>query len=138
MAETFADGEPVDPQKLRNLQSQITEIKATSGAAYNLISTTANGQTTNSVFHTRSGDINFENVKSGTMLTQGLDFAWDTSVYKNPITVATAKISDPKANEVRVSVKGAFAPIICIYYSGKPDPKSLITVNWISAAEKII
>jgi len=138
MAETFADGEPVDPQKLRNLQSQITEIKATAGAAYNLISTTANGQTTNSVFHTRSGEIDFENVKSGSVLTLGLDFAWDSTVYKNPVTVATARISDPKANEVRVGIKGIFAPIVCIYYSGKPDPKPLITVNWISSAEKII
>jgi hypothetical protein len=138
MAETFADGEPVDPQKLRNLQSQITEIKATAGAAYNLISTTANGQTTNSVFHTRSGEIDFENVKSGSLSTQGLDFAWDSTVYKNPVTVATAKISDPKTHEVRVAVKGAFAPVVNIYYSGKPDPKPLITITWISSAEKIV
>ena len=138
MAETFADGEPVDPQKLRNIQSQITEIKATAGAAYNLISTTANGQTTNSVFHTRSGEIDFENVKSGSLVNLGLDFAWDSTVYKNPVTVATAKIQDPKANEVRVSVKGSFAPVIYIYYEGKPSPKPLITINWISSAEKII
>lgn len=138
MAETFADGEPVDPQKLRNLQSQITEIKATAGAAYNLISTTANGQTTSSVFHTRSGSIDFENVKSGSLRTEGLDFAWDSTVYKKPVTVATAKIQDPKANEVRIGVKGEFAPVINIYYEGKPDTKPLITIYWISSAEKII
>lgn len=105
MAETFADGEPVDPQKLRNLQSQITEVKATAGAAYNLISTTANGQTTSSVFHTRSGELDFENVKSGSLRTEGLDFAWDSTVYRNPVTVATAKFKIQKQMKLELELR---------------------------------
>lgn len=141
MAETFADGEPVDPQKLRSLQEQISEIKATAGAAYNLISTTVNGQTTASVFHTRSGYLDFQNVQSGSVKSEGLDFTWDSTQYKNPITVATVKLSDPKNDEVRVAVKGEFAPIINFYYynaTNKTKVMPLIRVNWISSAEKIV
>ena len=139
MAEVFADGEPVDPQKLRNLQAQINEVRATAGNAYNLISTTVNGSTKNYTFHTRSGVAEIKNIKSGdTEREVSCGFTWDSSKYEEPVTVATIKYENPGADDIRLAIKGEFEPKIQVYYKDgntkTPGALSLLRINWISSA----
>ena len=139
MVSTFADGEPVDPQKLRDLQAQISEIKAISGNAYNLISTTVNGVKQESVIHTVSGVIEIENVKSGSEGNVSTGHTWNASDYTDFVTVATPKLQSPKTDEVRVSIKGEQSPIVHYYFkSSTGTTKELLRINWISTAKRII
>ena len=138
MAEVFADGEPVDPQKLRNLQSQINEVRATAGNAYNLISTTVNGSTKNYTFHTRSGVSEIKSVKSGDTREVSCGFTWDSSKYEDPVTVATIQYDSPGSDDIRLAIKGEFEPRILVYYkdgNSKPAALSLLRINWISSAK---
>jgi hypothetical protein len=137
VTETFADGEPVDPQKLRSLQTQINEIRATAGNAYNLISTTVNGSTVNTTFHHRSGFVELKNLISGKETEISCGFTWDSTKYEDPVTVATPKLESPGADDVRIAIKGEYEPRIQVYYKdgGGNLPKSLLRVNWISSAK---
>jgi len=140
LSEVFADGEPVDPQKLRGLQQQVNEIRATAGNAYNLISTTINGATRNFTFHHRSGVVEFKNMASGAEAKPAsCGFTWDSSKYEDPVTVCTPKLDNPGANDIRVSVKGDFSPEIQAWYKDgnakTPAPFPLLRVNWISSAK---
>lgn len=139
MAEVFADGEPVDPQKLRNLQAQVNEIRATAGNAYNLISTTINGATRNFTFHHRSGVAEIKNIASGaTDREVSCGFTWDASKYEDPVTVATIKYENPGADDIRLAIKGDYEPRIQVYYkdgNSKPAPLSSLRINWISSAK---
>lgn len=138
MAEVFADGEPVDPQKLRNLQSQINEIRATAGNAYNLISTTVNGATKNYTYHHVSGVAEIKGLKSGSENEISCGFTWDSSKYEDPVTVATPKLENPGSDTIKVAIKGEFEPRIQVYYkdggtTGAAFP--LLRINWISSAK---
>jgi len=136
--QVFADGEPVDPQKLRSLQSQISEIRATAGNAYNLISTTVNGTTQNYTYHHRSGMISFKNLKSGSTVEQTCGFTWDSSKYEDPVTVITPKLENPGADDIRVAVRGEYEPRIQVYYKDggtQNAAKPLLNVNFISSAK---
>lgn len=138
MAEVFADGEPVDPQKLRALQSQINEIRATAGNAYNLISTTVNGNTENFTYHHRSGMVSFKNIKSGSSIESSCGFTWDSSKYEDPVTVVTPKLDNPGNDDIRVAIKGEYEPRIQVYYKdgGKTGAAfPLLNVNFISSAK---
>jgi hypothetical protein len=138
MAEVFADGEPVDPQKLRNLQSQINEIRATAGNAYNLISTTVSGNTVNRTFHHRSGFIVMKNLASGKVTGPvSCGFTWDSSKYEEPVTVVTPILESPGTDTWSFSVSGTFEPKIYAYYkdsASKPAAFPSITINWVSSA----
>ena len=138
MVEVFADGEPVDPQKLRNLQSQINEVRATAGNAYNLISTTINGNTVNRTFHHRSGTVTFKSLASGKVSGPvSCGFTWDSSKYEDPVTVVTPVLDNPGIDTWAFSVSGDFEPKIYAYYKDsatKPAAFSVIKVNWISSA----
>jgi hypothetical protein len=141
VSDVFADGEPVDPQKLRALQQQVNEIRATAGNAYNLISTTINGSTKNFTFHHRSGFVEFKNLTSGKADGYEIScgFTWDSSKYEDPVTVCTPKLNNPGANDIRVSVQGEFEPKIQVWYKDgntkAPAPFPLLRVNWISSAK---
>lgn len=138
MSVVFADGEPVDPYKLRKLQDQITEVTAVAGNAYNLISTTVNGNTTSSVFHSRGGTLEFDKIAKDSLNEKSCGFSWDSTLYKRAFTVATPRIGNPKETIVRVSVTsgtGGFSPTVHVYCSEKREQ---LLVDWISVAEKIV
>lgn len=140
-AQVFADGEPVDPQKLRYLQNQINEVRATAGNAYNLISTTINGNLVNRTYHHRSGTVTFKNLASGKNSTPAsCGFTWDSSKYEDPVTVVTPVKDDlGSGNDQWIfAVIGDYEPKVVVYYKdGASKPLAYpgpLKVNWISSA----
>lgn len=144
MTTVFADGEPVDPQKLRDLQTQITEIRSTAGSAYNLIATTINGATKNYTYHSQSNYIEFTNLSSGGAAKEkSAGIVWDQSKYENPVTVVSPVLDTASADVINVVVKSGtdFAPFISAYYkdsAAKPAALAKLRVNIVSVAKIIV
>jgi hypothetical protein len=61
MSETFADGEPVDPQKLRKMQVDISNLLSTANDAYSLSKATAKDVNVLNITHIKALRIDFEN-----------------------------------------------------------------------------
>ncbi len=136
MAEVFRDGEPVDPQKLRSLQQQITELSATANNAFDLANRTSDGTTETFQYITRADNITFENLKNGTKYDQGIDLGFiDGDVV---YTTATARYSKPEYYNVNVSISGSrLSPTINVSQtnSGKKTMEKL-SVDYISVAKR--
>lgn len=138
MAEVFRDGEPVDPDKLRKLQAQITELKATANNAFDLANRTADGTTETFQYITRADSIEFNNLKNGTKYEQGTDpgFIDGDIVY----TTATPRYVRPEFYKVNVSVSGSrLAPTINVSQTNA-DKKTMerLVVDYISVAKRKI
>lgn len=138
MAEVFRDGEPVDPQKLRSLQQQITELSATANNAFDLANRTSDGTTETFQYITRAENITFENLKNGTKYEQGIDLGFiDGDVV---YTTATPRYSKPEYYNVNVSISGSrLSPTINVSQtnSGKKTMEKL-SVDYISVAKRKI
>lgn len=137
--QVFADGEPVDPIKLQALQTQISDIKSTAVAAFDLSSKTLDGTTQQYVYHSKGGVEEFEKVEVNKLYSQAVDLSW-SSDYEFHSIVATPRKSNPDKYNIRVTVTGDATPTIYVYYSGKKgDPTiPLLKVNWVSVARKLI
>jgi hypothetical protein len=139
--EVFADGEPVDPQKLRSLQEQITKLEGTAGAAFNLISTTVGGSTKEIAFHCQSNVVPIKGVthtKNGTVST---GIYWDSNVYEKPATISIPMLSSANKNIYNIVVQSGseFAPILNVYWedsSGKKAAMPETILHVISVARK--
>jgi hypothetical protein len=83
MSEVFADGEPVDPQKLRQMQADINAIRLQSDQTYQLTKTTADDVVALSITHTQGYRVDFENGLKPGLNTEDiiLDFSGYTDVY---------------------------------------------------------
>jgi hypothetical protein len=134
---TFQDGEPVDPKKLQDLQTQIDAIKIQSNESYNLSTTTANSITTLAVMHLKAGVVTFENgLVGGKVNTIEIDLGWGAD-YKVAYVVATPRLQDPKTNSIRWSLSGNKENTKLNVFAEK-NISGAINFHWLSAGEKII
>jgi len=138
MAEVFRDGEPVDPVKLRKLQEQITEIKATASNAFDLANRSSDGTTETFQYITRAGSVEFNNLKNGTKYEQGFDsgFIDGDIVY----TTITPRYVRPDFYRVIFSVSGSrLSPTINVCQTNT-DKKTMerLVVDYISVAKRKI
>lgn len=104
--EVFADGEPADPKKLQNLQNQIDQIKEVSDQSYNLSKTTAGDFTTLGIPNIRAGMVRFENgINTKEPVSVDVNPGWGEE-YTDAFIVASPKLKDPKASNIRWSISG--------------------------------
>ena len=137
MTVTFQDGEPVDPKKLQDLQTQIDQIKLQSDESYNLSTTTANSVTKLSVMHLSAGVVTFESgLTGGKVNTMEIDLGWGAD-YEVAYVVATPRLQDPKTNNIRWSISGNKDSTKLNVYSEKTI-SAAINFHWISAGKKIV
>lgn len=137
MTVTFADGEPVDPKKLQDLQTQIDQIKLQSDESYNLSTTTANSVTKLSVMHLNADVAVFENgLVGGKVNTIEIELGWGAD-YEVAYVVATPRLQDPKTNNIRWSISGNKDSTKLNVYAEK-NVKGPINFHWISAGKKIV
>lgn len=138
MAEVFRDGEPVDPTKLRKLQEQITEIKATANNAFDLANRSSDGTTETYQYITRAGSVEFDNLKNGTKYEQGFDSGFiDGDVVYTTITPRYVK---PDFYKVTCSVSGSrLAPTINVAQTNS-EKKTMekLVIDYISVAKRKI
>jgi hypothetical protein len=134
---TFQDGEPVDPKKLQDLQTQIDSIKLQSDETYNLSKTTANSITTLAVMHLKAGVVTFENgLTGGKVNTIEIELDWGAD-YEVAYVVATPRLQDPKTNNIRWSLSGNSANTKLNVFAEKTI-SGAINFHWMSAGKKII
>jgi hypothetical protein len=137
MTVTFQDGEPVDPKKLQDLQTQIDSIKLQSDETYNLSKTTANSITTLAVMHLKAGVVTFENgLTGGKVNTIEIELDWGAD-YEVAYVVATPRLQDPKTNNIRWSLSGNSANTKLNVFAEKTI-SGAINFHWMSAGKKII
>lgn len=139
MAEVFADGEPVDPQKIRALQDQILEVQKQANTAFTLSSRTIESGSQQYVYHTQAGVESFNNVKgSAEPQTGQIELAWGSD-YDQVYTVATPRLKNPKL-DIRVTFTGDIRqPTMVVYYNATSDKKiETLNVHWVSVARKLI
>lgn len=89
MSEVFADGEPVDPQKLRQMQADINAIRLQSDQTYNLSKTTADDVVAPSVTHAKGYRVDFENGLKPGLNTE--DIVMDWNGYTDVFLTATPR-----------------------------------------------
>jgi hypothetical protein len=133
MTVVFEDGEPVDPQKLRDLQAQIDAIKLTANESYDLSQTTANSVTTLSVMHLRADSVSFENGLKKGPNSIDIDLTWGPN-YEALYTVATPRI-DPNKMNIRWGISGADGNQK-LYVWSESNQSGKITFHWLSAGKK--
>ena len=137
MTVVFQDGEPVDPKKLQDLQTQIDSIKLKTDESYNLSTTTANSITKLAVMHLKAGVVTFENgLVGGKVNTIEIDLGWGAD-YEVAYVVATPRLKDPKANNIRWSLSGDMASTKLNVYAEK-SMSNAIKFHWISAGKKVV
>ena len=137
MTVVFQDGEPVDPKKLQDLQTQIDAITLKTNESYNLSTTTANSVSQLSVMHLKAGVVTFENgLTGGKVNTIEIDLGWGAD-YETAYVTATPRLQDPKTNNIRWSLSGAAASTKLNVYAEK-NVTGPINFHWISAGKKIV
>ncbi len=137
MTVTFQDGEPVDPKKLQDLQTQIDNIKLKSDESYNLSTTTANSVTQLAVMHLKAGVVTFENgLTGGKVNSIEIELGWGAD-YEVAYVVATPRLQDPKTNNIRWSISGNKDATKLNVYAEK-TVSTAINFHWISAGKKIV
>ena len=137
MTVVFQDGEPVDPKKLQDLQTQIDAITLKTNESYNLSTTTANSVSQLSVMHLKAGVVTFENgLTGGKVNTIEIDLGWGAD-YETAYVTATPRLQDPKTNNIRWSLSGNAASTKLNVYAEKNVTGS-INFHWISAGKKIV
>jgi hypothetical protein len=133
----FQDGEPVDPKKLQDLQTQIDAIQLKTDESYNLSTTTANSVTQLAVMHLKAGVVTFENgLPGGKVSSLEIDLGWGAD-YEVAYVVATPRLQDPKTNNVRWSLSGNMAATKLNVYAEKTI-NGAINFHWMSAGKKVV
>lgn len=137
MTVVFQDGEPVDPKKLQDLQTQIDSIKLKSDESYNLSTSTANSVTQLAVMHLKAGVVTFENgLTGGKVNSIEIDLGWGAD-YEVAYVVATPRLQDPKTNNIRWSLSGNSAATKLNVYAEK-TMTGAINFHWMSAGKKVV
>jgi hypothetical protein len=135
---TFQDGEPVDPKKLQDLQTQIDSIKLQSDETYNLSKTTANSITTLAVMHLKAGVVTFENGLTGGKVTPiDIDLDWGPD-YEIAYVVATPRNQDPKTNNMRWSISGQWSGSTKLNVYAEKTISGPVNFHWLSAGKKVV
>ena len=130
MTVVFQDGEPVDPKKLQDLQTQIDAITLKTNESYNLSTTTANSVSQLSVMHLKAGVVTFENgLTGGKVNTIEIDLGWGAD-YETAYVTATPRLQDPKTNNIRWSLSGNAASTKLNVYAEK-NVTGAINFHWI-------
>lgn len=138
MTVTFQDGEPVDPKKLQDLQTQIDSIKLQSDQTYNLSKTTADSITTLAVMHLKAGVVTFENGLTGGKVTPiDIDLDWGTD-YEIAYVVATPRNQDPKTNNMRWSISGQWSGSTKLNVYAEKTISGPVNFHWLSAGKKVV
>jgi hypothetical protein len=129
---TFNEGEPLDPNKLNDIQKNTRTSFQASNIVYN---STLNAQSNPIVPVIKSGSINFGDVKMGETKTKILPTDLAIAGLPLPHVVATFRNEVVKGQHVTVSVHEiATNPSITVYVSGK-DRANLL-VDWIAVTYK--
>lgn len=138
MTVTFQDGEPVDPKKLQDLQTQIDSIKLKSDQSYNLSTATANSVSTLSVMHLNAGVVTFESGFIGGAIPKSMEIelGWGAD-YEVAYVVASPRLKDPKTNNIRWSLSGNKDATMLHVFAEK-NVAGPVNFHWISAGKKII
>ena len=142
MVETFADGEPVDPKKLENLQNQIDDIKLKSDESYNLSKSTAGDVSKLAVMHLRAGVVSFDNGigKGKPNLTRNIPLAWEPE-YEAVFVVATPRFQDPSTkNDIIYSITGTGTAggTTTLHVFSSTGIAGKVEFHWLSAGRKPI
>lgn len=136
--EVFADGEPVDPKKLQNLQNQIDLIKDRSDESYNLSKTTAGDIETLGIHHIRAGEVEFENGIDAKK-TESVDIqpGWG-SEYTQAFVVASPRLTQPGKSLIRWSLSGSATAggVTKLNVYAEAKISGPFKFHWISAAIK--
>ncbi len=134
MTVTFQDGEPVDPKKLQDLQTQIDDILLKSTEAYDLSKTTAEDVTVLSVMHLRAGTVEFENgLTAGFNNSINIDTDWGPNYVASYLTVTPA--GNLYKYNIRYSVSGAINAQKLNVWSEKLVPGP-VRFHWLSGGKK--
>jgi hypothetical protein len=133
----FQDGEPVDPKKLQDLQTQIDAIQLKTDESYNLSTSTANSVTQLAVMHLKAGVVTFENgLTGGKVNSIEIELGWGAD-YEVAYVVATPRLQDPKTNSIRWSLSGNSANTKLNVFAEK-NISNAVNFHWISAGKKIV
>lgn len=138
--EIFADGEPVDPIKLQNLQTQISAISSQASDAYSISTSTRDNVNDNVLYHVRAGSVTLpKGTKPGTASPIPIPTRWDAA-YTNVYTVITPRLANPSAFDITYSLSGTEVdtPTLNIFVGGKAATTYDIKFHWISAGEKSV
>jgi hypothetical protein len=136
MAVTFQDGEPVDPIKLNDLQTQITEIRSITNRLQTQINSGDGTQTTRIPIVT--GGTFSVDVTAGTIYTQDINFGTVYAENEIPDVVACVRSGISKTVDVSVQVINVSkSPQIQIKATGYTGSKK-IYVSWIAHYARIV
>ena len=135
MVSTFNDGEPIDPKKLEDLQTQITNLQNESA-----VQKVTTGNLSSSLrlitYHSQSGVVEINPIVKGkTSAPEPIPVEWSTDYDKSTIrTVVTLRSNAPKL-DIRYSISGKnYDPTLVVYAN---ENTSKLTFDWISVAGKI-
>jgi hypothetical protein len=138
MTVVFQDGEPVDPKKLQDLQTQIDAISLKANESYNLSTSTANSVSSLSVMHLKADVVSFETgLPGGKVSSIDIDLGWG-SEYEIAYVVATPRNQDPKTNNMRWSISGQWSGSTKLNVYAEKTIPGPVNFHWISAGKKII
>lgn len=138
MTVTFQDGEPVDPKKLQDLQTQIDSIKLQSDETYNLSKTTASSITQSTRMHLEAGVVTFETgLPGGKVSSIDIDLGWGAE-YEIAYVVATPRNQDPKTNNMRWSISGQWSGSTKLNVYAEKTISGPVNFHWLSAGKKVI
>ncbi len=138
--EIFADGEPVDPIKLQNLQTQISEISLKASDAYSISTSTRDNVNDNVLYHIRAGRVILpKGTLPGAASPINIPTRWDAA-YTNVYTVITPRLTNTKAFDITYSLSGTEVdtPTLNVFVGGKVATTYDINFHWISAGEKSV
>lgn len=136
MAVTFQDGEPVDPIKLNDLQTQITEIRSITNRLQTQVNSGDGTQTTRIPIVT-GGSFSID-VTAGVLATQPINFGTVYNSNEVPDVVASVRSGISKTIDISVSVINvSTAPQIQIKATGYTGSKK-IYVSWIAHYARIV
>ena len=136
MVSTFNDGEPIDPKKLEDLQTQITNLQNES-AVQKVITGNLSSSLRSITYHSQSGVVEVNPIVKGhTSAPVDIPVEWNTDYDKATIrTVVTLRSNAPKL-DIRYSISGKpYDPTLVVYAN---VDTSKLTFDWISVAGKIL
>ena len=134
MVSTFNDGEPIDPKKLEDLQTQITDLQRES-----TVQKVTTGDLSSSLrlitYHSKSGVVEVDPIIAGKINGKAILVEWSQDYDKSTIRTVVILRSKRPDLEIRYSIGGNnAAPTLYVY--SKLDTSTL-TFDWISVAGKI-
>jgi len=135
LVSTFNDGEPIDPKKLEDLQTQITNLQNES-AVQKVTTGDLSSSLRSITYHSQSGVVEVDPIIKGkTSSPEPIPVKWSTDYDKSTIrTVVTLRSKTPKL-DIRYSISGnSNYPTLLVYAN---ENTSILTFDWISVAGKI-